>query len=75
MKIFLDDFTMYSDMESHLQNLKLCFQKCKKYGISLNPKKCAFMVFFRDSFGFYCFQGREITRSKENTNNDKHATM
>jgi hypothetical protein len=36
---------MYSDMESHLQKLKLCFQKCKEYGISLNPKNCAFMVF------------------------------
>jgi hypothetical protein len=32
-------------MESHLQKLKLCFQKCKEYGISLNPKNCAFMVF------------------------------
>jgi hypothetical protein len=47
MKIFLDDFTMYSDMESHLQKFKLCFQKCKEYGISLNPEKCAFMVFSR----------------------------
>jgi hypothetical protein len=45
MKIFLDDFTMYSDMENHLHNLRLCFQKCKEYGISLNPNKCAFMVF------------------------------
>jgi hypothetical protein len=32
-------------MESHLQKLKLCFQKCIEYGISLNPDKCAFMVF------------------------------
>jgi hypothetical protein len=47
MKIFLDDFTVYIDMESHLQKLRLCFQKCKKYGISLNPNKCAFMVFQR----------------------------
>ncbi len=52
MKIFLDDFTVYSDMESHLQNLKLCFQKCRKYGISMNPDKCAFMVFSRMIFGF-----------------------
>ncbi len=28
MQIFLDDFTMYSDMENHLQKLRLCFQKC-----------------------------------------------
>jgi hypothetical protein len=25
MKISLDDFTIYSDMESHLMKLKLCF--------------------------------------------------
>jgi len=25
MKIFLDDFIVYSDMESHLMKLKLCF--------------------------------------------------
>jgi hypothetical protein len=34
MKIFLDDFIVYSDMESHL--LRLCFQKCREYGISMN---------------------------------------
>jgi hypothetical protein len=32
-------------MESHLQKLRLCFQKCKEHGISLNPNKCAFLVF------------------------------
>jgi hypothetical protein len=25
MKIFLDDSTLYSDMESHMQKLRLCF--------------------------------------------------
>jgi hypothetical protein len=32
-------------MESHLQKLRLCFQKCKEHGISLNPSKYAFMLF------------------------------
>jgi hypothetical protein len=45
MKIFLDDFMVYSDMESHLMKLKICFKKCGEYIISLNPKKCAFMAF------------------------------
>jgi hypothetical protein len=45
MKIFLDDFTIYGDMESPLMKLKLYFQKCREYIISLSPKKCAFMVF------------------------------
>jgi hypothetical protein len=52
MKIFLNDFITYSDMESHLQKLKLCFQKCREYGISLNPNKCAFMVFLGMILGF-----------------------
>jgi hypothetical protein len=52
MKIFLDDFTVYSDMESHLQKLRLCFQKCKEYGIRLNLDKCAFMVFSGMILGF-----------------------
>jgi hypothetical protein len=52
MKIFLDDFTMYNDMESHLHKLILCFEKCRKYGISLNLYKCAFMVFLRMILGF-----------------------
>jgi hypothetical protein len=29
---------------------------------------------FKDDIRFYCFQRREITKSKENTNNIKHAT-
>jgi hypothetical protein len=45
MKIFMDDITMYSDMENHLQKFKLCFQKCREYGISLNFNKFAFMIF------------------------------
>jgi hypothetical protein len=45
MKIFLDDFIVYSDMESRLQKLKFYFLKCREYGISLNRDKCAFMVF------------------------------
>ncbi len=52
MMIFLDHFTMYNDMDSHLQKLKLCFQKCREYGIGLNPKKCAFMVFLGMILGY-----------------------
>jgi hypothetical protein len=52
MKIFLDDFMVYIDMDIHLQKLKLCFQKCKEFGISLNLDKCAFMVFSGMILGF-----------------------
>jgi hypothetical protein len=33
MKIFLDDFIMYSDMENHLQKLKSCFQGVKNMAL------------------------------------------
>jgi hypothetical protein len=62
MKIFLDDFIVYSDMESHLMKLRLCFQKCKENKISINPKKCSFMVFFKIDFRVHSFQGRKNTR-------------
>jgi len=39
-------------MESHLQKLKLCFQKCREYDNSLNPDKFAFMVFLAMIFSF-----------------------
>ncbi len=60
MKIFLNDFTLYSNMESHLQKFKLCFQKCKEYGISLNLNKCAFMVFLRMILGFITSKERKL---------------
>jgi hypothetical protein len=52
MKIFLDDYTIISDMDIHLQKLRLCCHKCKEFVISLNPNKCAFMVFSGMILGF-----------------------
>jgi hypothetical protein len=41
--IYLDDITMYSVFdEEHLKHLRRAFQKCRKFGISLNPKKSNF---------------------------------
>jgi hypothetical protein len=64
MKIFLDHFTVYSDMESHLMKLRLCFQKCKEYKISFNLDKCAFMVFSRLILGFVVSQEGKILNPK-----------
>jgi hypothetical protein len=65
MKIFLDEFIVYSDMESHLQKLKLCFQKCKEYGINLNLDKCAFMVFLGLILGFIVSKERKLLNPKK----------
>ena len=43
--IYLDDITMYSKSDQdHLEHLKRVFQKCRKFGISLNPKKSNFSM-------------------------------
>jgi hypothetical protein len=43
--VYLDDVTVYSkNKEEHIQNLSQIFQRCRKYGIYLNPKKNIFGV-------------------------------
>ena len=44
MKLFLDDFSVYSDIDSHVPKLRLVFSRCRRFGISLNPEKCIFYV-------------------------------
>jgi hypothetical protein len=45
MKLFLDDFTVFNDVDTQLSKLRKCFEKCWEYEISCNLKKCAIMVF------------------------------
>jgi hypothetical protein len=52
MKIFLDDFTIFIDLSTHLKKHKKCFLKCKEYGISLNPKKMCIYGIFETIVGF-----------------------
>lgn len=41
--IYLDDIQIFSKfIEDHMQHLKIVFEKCRKYGISLNPNKSLF---------------------------------
>ena len=43
--IYLDDLTVYSqNHHDHLQHLRKVFLKCRRYGISLNPKKSQFAL-------------------------------
>jgi hypothetical protein len=43
--VYLDDVTVYSkNREEHIQHLTQIFERCRKYGISLNPKKTIFSV-------------------------------
>jgi hypothetical protein len=43
--IYLDDLTIFSKSdEDHLIHLKKTFEKCRKFGLSLNPKKSHFAM-------------------------------
>ncbi len=44
MKLFLDDFSMFNNLDTHLPKLQLCFDKCREFNISFNLKKCMFLV-------------------------------
>jgi hypothetical protein len=44
MKLFLDNFSVLNNLDNHFPKLRLCFDKCKEFDISLNLKKCMFMV-------------------------------
>ena len=42
---YLDDISLFSQSdEEHLKHLKQTFLKCRKFGLSLNPKKSHFVV-------------------------------
>jgi hypothetical protein len=41
--IYLDDLTIFSNSDAkHLEHLRQTFDKCRKFGLSLNPKKYHF---------------------------------
>ena len=43
--VYLDDIVIFlKKREEHAFHLKQIFECCRKYGISLNPKKCVFAV-------------------------------
>ena len=42
---YLDDLTNYSNSDDeNLHHLRVVFQRCRKFGISLNPKKFLFAM-------------------------------
>ena len=43
--VYMDDITIYSKYaRDHIKHLKKMFLKCRKFGISLNPKKSIFSM-------------------------------
>ena len=51
--VYLDDVTMFSKNRSnHISHLRKVLERCRKFGISLNPKKTIFAVTKGISLGF-----------------------
>ena len=51
--VYLDGITIFSKNTTyHFQHLKVIFERCREYGISLNPKKSIFSVHEGKLLGF-----------------------
>ena len=64
MKLFLDDFSVYSDVATHLPKLRLVFERCKQYCVSLNLNKCIFYVPSSVILGFIVCQAGKFPDPK-----------
>jgi hypothetical protein len=58
IEIYQDDLTIMSkDRKDHLSHLRIVFERCNKYGISLNPKKSVFGIDEGKLLGHVASQG------------------
>jgi ribonuclease HI len=66
LEVYIDDIVVKSDAnKSHLADLRLAFERMRKYGLKMNPLKCAFGVSAGKFLGFIIHQhGIEIDPQK-----------
>ena len=65
--VYLDDVMIFSKKrEEHAFHLNHIFERCRKYGISLNPKKCVFVVTKGKLLGHVISKKRDLNRPGEN---------
>jgi hypothetical protein len=77
VEVYIDDVVIKSSgFESHMGDLRLAFEKMQKYGLRMNPLKCAFGVSVGRFLGFVVHKnGIEIDSKKiETINNIKEPT-
>lgn len=65
-QIYIDDIVVKSvSGKSHIDYLRLSFERMRRHGIKMNPLKCAFCVQARDFLGFVVYKkGIEINQNK-----------
>lgn len=66
MQIYLDDIIIkFVSGSGHLDYLRKSFKRMRKYGLKMNPLKCAFCVQAGDFLGFGVHKkGIEINQNK-----------
>src|SRR3954468_4752178 len=66
MQVYIDDIVIKSNSENgHLDHLRQSFERMRKYGLKMNPLKCAFGVHAGDFLGFVVHKkGIEINQNK-----------
>src|SRR3954464_8286096 len=66
MQVYIDDIVIKSNSENgHLDHLRQSFERMRKYGLKMNPLKCAFGVHEGDFLGFVVHKkGIEINQNK-----------
>lgn len=66
VEIYIDDIVVKSDgVDHHLADLRLAFERMCRYGLKMNPLKCAFGVSAGKFLGFIVHErGIEIDPSK-----------
>jgi hypothetical protein len=59
MEVYIDYVVIKSSgFDSHMDDLRLAFEKMKKYGLRMNPLKCDFSVLARKFLGFIVHENR-----------------
>lgn len=66
MQVYIYDILVRSSSENgHLDHLRESFERMRKYGLKMNPLKCAFCVSACDFLGFLVYKkGIEINQNK-----------
>ena len=57
LEVYIDDIVIKSaSLDSHLSDLRLALERMRRYGLKMNPLKCAFGVSAGNFFGFIIYE-------------------
>src|ERR1051325_4921835 len=65
MQVYIDDIVIKSNNKStQLEHLRKSFERMRKYGLKMNPLKCAFCVQVGDFLGFVVHKALKLIRAR-----------